>query len=188
LKQRYNRIQITEVFILTIAIIGAGVAGLSAAISLCKQGFEVHLFERACALTDVGSGIMLQPSGMSALKEMGALEHCLRFGASSTGVYGTSPLNRKVILNTRYEHWKPGAHGLGIHRSVLLDALYAVARHEGVVFHFGVEVNYYLPGDAVKLKLDSGWSDISYDALIIASGRNSSLQYKASGSFMKHRF
>ncbi len=164
---------------MAIAIIGAGVAGLSAAIYLSKLRLEVDVYERAPALSAVGSGIMLQPSGMAVLHDLGALKHCLRNGAPVTGVYGTSPLGKRVILNTLYDHWKPGAHGLGIHRSVLLDALYEKAQDAGVRFHFGTEVSDYLPGDAIQLKIDQGWSENTYQALIIASGRGSSLQFKA---------
>ena len=173
---------------MAVAIIGAGVAGICAAIYVSKHGIEVDVYERAPALSAVGSGIMLQPSGMAVLHELGALDHCLQNGAAVTGVYGTSALCKRVILDTRYDHWRPGAHGLGIHRSVLLDALYARAKDAGVRFHFGTEVSDYLPGPTIQLKLDHGWAKDAYEALIIASGRGSSLQYKAPISHSKRPY
>jgi 2-polyprenyl-6-methoxyphenol hydroxylase-like FAD-dependent oxidoreductase len=162
-----------------VAIVGAGAAGLSASIYFRKLGINVDVFERAPALSVIGSGIMLQPVGMAVLHELGALEGCLRLGAPLDGVYGTSALGKRVILNTRYDDWDPGAHGLGIHRSVLLEALYKQALQAGVRFFFGAEVADYREGAPIFLKLEQGWSEDGYGALILAGGRNSTLQFKA---------
>lgn len=162
-----------------VAIVGAGAAGLSASIYLRKQGIDVDIYERAPALSAIGSGIMLQPVGMAVLHELGALDDCLRLGAPLDGVFGTSALGKRVILNTRYDDWNPGAHGLGIHRSVLLDALFRQALNAGVRFHFGEEVVDYREGRVIALKLEQGWSEAEYDMLLLAGGRNSALQYKA---------
>lgn len=182
---------------MTVAIVGAGVAGLASSIYLKRAGHDVHVFERARTLEAVGSGIMLQPSGMAVLKDLGLLNECLRKGAPLIGVFGTSPLNGRIILDTRYEHWKPGAHGLGIHRSVLLKVLYEEARRSGVRFRFGAEVSDFFSGAKVKLTVsergqpqgknasimevtsDEQIGAGDYDALILASGRSSTLQYKA---------
>lgn len=182
---------------MTVAIVGAGVAGLAASIYLKRSGQDVHVFERAPTLEAIGSGIMLQPSGMAVLKDLGLLDECLRKGAPLKGVLGTSPLSGRVILDTRYEHWKPGAHGLGIHRSILLKVLYEEAKRCGVLFRFGVEVSDFSSATKVELSVterglsprttatvmevlsDDQIGADEYDALILASGRSSTLQYKA---------
>ncbi|WP_274644556.1 FAD-dependent oxidoreductase [Pseudomonas serbica] len=186
---------------MAIAVVGAGVAGLATSIFLKRSGLEVHVFERASTLEAVGSGIMLQPSGMAVLHELGLLDQCLRKGAPLKGVLGTSKLGERLILDTRYEHWKRGAHGLGIHRSVLLEVLYEEAKRCGVKFFFGVNVSDFVSAEVIEITvternpspasqsvLDSivATRQISseYDALILASGRNSTLQYKSS---IQHR-
>lgn len=87
---------------MAVAIIGAGVAGLATSIYLKRSGIDVHVFERAPTLEAVGSGIMLQPSGMAVLHELGLLDQCLHKGAPLKGVLGTSPLSQRLILDTRY--------------------------------------------------------------------------------------
>ena len=52
---------------LSIAIVGAGTAGLATALFLARQGFSVRLLERVPVLQPVGAGILLQPSGLAVL-------------------------------------------------------------------------------------------------------------------------
>ncbi len=49
-------------------IIGAGPAGLSTAIALRKQGFEVNVYERAKAFRPIGAGLTLSPNGLRSLE------------------------------------------------------------------------------------------------------------------------
>lgn len=50
----------------SIAIVGCGPAGLSAAIALHDAGFKERLFEQFEQPGPVGSGLMLQPTGLAA--------------------------------------------------------------------------------------------------------------------------
>jgi len=116
---------------LPIAIVGAGTAGLATALFLARQGFSVRLLERVPQLQPVGAGVLLQPSGLAVLQQLGLFAECSGLGAPVSRLYGTSATGR-VILDTRYAHWQPGSFGMGIHRSVLLTALLNAARHAGV--------------------------------------------------------
>lgn len=53
-----------------IAIIGGGIAGLSAAVALKQQGFEARVFERATSVKPVGAGIILSPNAMYILEQL----------------------------------------------------------------------------------------------------------------------
>lgn len=60
---------------LKIAVIGAGIAGLGAAIALKKhQGVDVQIYERATELREIGASIALGPNGMRALERIGVPE------------------------------------------------------------------------------------------------------------------
>jgi len=49
---------------LSIAIIGGGIGGLAAALSLLRAGLDVHVYERAKKLSEVGAGIQVRrPDG-----------------------------------------------------------------------------------------------------------------------------
>ena len=56
-----------------IAVVGAGIAGTAAALSLARAGHRVELFERAPVLGPVGAGLLLQPSGQAVLRDLGLL-------------------------------------------------------------------------------------------------------------------
>ena len=47
---------------MSIAVIGGGIGGLSAAASLLQAGFDVHVYEQAKALGEVGAGINIGPN------------------------------------------------------------------------------------------------------------------------------
>src|SRR5712692_5907676 len=50
-----------------VAIIGAGIAGVTAAATLRKAGFEADIYEQAPAFARIGAGIQLNPNGMKYL-------------------------------------------------------------------------------------------------------------------------
>ena len=64
---------------LDIAIAGCGIAGLASAAMLARDGHRVTIFERFAAPAPVGSGLLLQPTGLAVLRAMG-LDRKIRLG------------------------------------------------------------------------------------------------------------
>ena len=54
-----------------IAVVGAGPGGLSTALFLSRAGHRVTIFERFSTPHPVGSGLMLQPTGLAVLDALG---------------------------------------------------------------------------------------------------------------------
>jgi salicylate hydroxylase len=54
-----------------IAIVGAGIGGLSAALALARTGFEPVVFEQAPELGEVGAGLSLSPNAVKGLRFLG---------------------------------------------------------------------------------------------------------------------
>ena len=54
-----------------IAIIGGGIGGLSAALQLVKAGFDVHVYEQAAAIGEIGAGIQISPNASRLLVRLG---------------------------------------------------------------------------------------------------------------------
>jgi len=52
-------------------IVGAGVAGLAAALALCRHGFDIQLLEQAPAIAEVGAGLQISPNGTRVLAALG---------------------------------------------------------------------------------------------------------------------
>ncbi len=45
----------------SVAVIGAGIGGVTVALNLLRAGFDVHVYEQARALREVGAGIQISP-------------------------------------------------------------------------------------------------------------------------------
>ncbi|MBV9582173.1 MAG: FAD-dependent monooxygenase [Chloroflexi bacterium] len=61
----------------SVAVVGAGIGGLTAAITLAHAGFDVDVFEQASQFARVGAGIQMLPNPMKVLRRLG-LEPRLR--------------------------------------------------------------------------------------------------------------
>src|SRR5579863_4221849 len=57
-----------------IALVGAGLGGLAAAIALRRQGFEVQVYEQASELAEFGAGINISPNSVKFFEAMGLAE------------------------------------------------------------------------------------------------------------------
>jgi salicylate hydroxylase len=63
-----------------IAIAGAGIAGLTTALALLQQGFQVDVYEQAAQLGELGAGLQISPNGSRVLLALGlgeALRSCV---------------------------------------------------------------------------------------------------------------
>ena len=64
----------------SVAIIGGGIGGLTAAASLLRAGFDVQVYEQAKALGEVGAGINIGPNASRILHRLGIAEELGRTG------------------------------------------------------------------------------------------------------------
>src|SRR5271156_898628 len=63
-----------------IIVIGAGIGGLAAALTLRRAGFDVQVFEQASELREVGAGIQISPNASRILHRLGLKEPMRRMG------------------------------------------------------------------------------------------------------------
>ncbi len=118
-----------------IAIIGAGIGGLAAAITLRRLGLHVDVYEQASRFIRVGAGIQMGPNAMKVLRGMG-LEESLR----QTSFAPRSSLNREwntgAITNefplAEYAEERYGTPFLALHRGDLHAALASLVPPEVV--------------------------------------------------------
>jgi 2-polyprenyl-6-methoxyphenol hydroxylase-like FAD-dependent oxidoreductase len=107
-----------------IAIAGAGIGGLAAALLLHRDGHRVQLFERFDNPRPLGSGLMIQPSGMAVLDALGLADSAMQRGAPISRLFGRNAAGR-TVLDARYADLPgPPGIGLGIHRASLFGLLF----------------------------------------------------------------
>lgn len=70
-----------------IAVIGAGIGGLTAAIALCDSGFQVTIYEQSSTLTEIGAGIGVPPNACKVMRQLGLLDQLEAVGVADT--YGS---------------------------------------------------------------------------------------------------
>lgn len=113
---------------LRVAIVGYGVAGISAAILLRRLGHEVVHFERAAVAGFGGAGLLLHAAGLAVLNRLALHGAVVLRGAVVFCVYGET-LGGSKVMDLRYEDHFSGNHGLGIQRSALFELLRAADEH-----------------------------------------------------------
>ncbi|MEY4910860.1 MAG: hypothetical protein RL761_523, partial [Pseudomonadota bacterium] len=145
-----------------IAIVGAGFAGLASATLLARAGHDVTVFEKFATPQAVGAGILIQPTGLAAMRTLGIYDEILTHGARVNNLCGVSHQGRQV-LDIHYDHWQAGSFGMGLHRGALFNALWKSATDAGVNIVTGQELTQL---DALK----------DYDLRVIADGANSKLR------------
>jgi 2-polyprenyl-6-methoxyphenol hydroxylase-like FAD-dependent oxidoreductase len=64
-----------------VAVIGGGIGGLSAALQLLKAGFDVHVYEQAPRIAEIGAGIQISPNASRLL-----LRLCLKAAMDAVGM------------------------------------------------------------------------------------------------------
>lgn len=160
-----------------IAIIGAGTAGLAAAIFLARQNHQITLIERAPALTPVGAGLMLQPTGLSVLSALGVRDEIERYGARIDVLHGTA-VSERTVMNTHYAHLDANLYGVGIHRASLchvLDSALSALPHQRWI---GTQVEALAErGNEVVVNFvrHGAREQTAFDAVLIANGSASTL-------------
>ncbi|WP_306673953.1 FAD-dependent oxidoreductase, partial [Tahibacter caeni] len=160
---------------LDIAVVGYGTAGQAAARLLQRQGHRLAVFERAPQPRPVGAGLLLQPTGLAVLAELGLLAAALRCGEPIAQLLGATTAGRTVI-DMRYTDLAADCSGLGMQRGALFELLRDADVERQL--HSGVTI---VDVDAVRgeLRDDGGSRHGPYDLVLICGGAASALRSAA---------
>jgi 6-hydroxynicotinate 3-monooxygenase len=122
----------------SIAIIGAGIGGLTVAGSLIRLGFEVDIYEQAGQFAPIGAGIQLTANAMKALGGLGLAEPLRRAGFAPSAFHSrewdTGTITNLLTMGRPLEE-RYGAPDLMIHRARLHSAIAALIPLDRI--HFG---------------------------------------------------
>jgi 2-polyprenyl-6-methoxyphenol hydroxylase-like FAD-dependent oxidoreductase len=108
-------------------IAGGGLGGLTAAVALCRRGWDVCVFEQAESLEPVGAGISLWPNALRALDVLGVGETA-RAHATLTGPGGVRRPDGSWVARTDIGAAVQNRFGdplVLLHRAELVDMLVA---------------------------------------------------------------
>lgn len=160
-----------------IGILGGGIAGLSAALALHKQGHRCRVYERRAAPSVMGAGVTLWPNAGFVLQELGLLEDVGAAGGRPVSVHrmdaAGEPLGGLDITLLDQIMGYP-THTI-LRRDLQMVLLDHVTR-AGIPVRFGhraVAIELDASGNAVA-RFDNGQS-IRPDLLVGADGRMDSV-------------
>ncbi|KAJ6545018.1 FAD/NAD(P)-binding domain-containing protein [Mycena vulgaris] len=167
---------------LNVSIVGAGIAGLTAAIALRRNGHLVQIFETSEIKTEIGAALSVQSNAMRVLEHLGVHRDNLKgvtFAGnmlfSSEGGEGTT--NRWLVP---FANEKPGVM---CHRSDLHDELKRLALGDGegtpVKLHLGSKV-LACDSDEATITMESG-KIVHADLVLGADGINSVIRTEILG-------
>jgi salicylate hydroxylase len=109
-----------------IAIIGAGIGGMTAAVTLAQKGFKINVFEQAPELSEVGAGLTVTPNATKGLIYLGLGEAMNKIGMAHD-LQGVRHYQTKEIIVPlkRGKHMleKYGAYQFQVHRADIHDLL-----------------------------------------------------------------
>lgn len=161
---------------LEVAIAGAGPAGLAAALFLARAGHRVTIFERFDRPAPVGSGLILQPTGLSVLSALGLFDPVMALGSRIDRLHGADAASGRTVLDVRYDARPGNRFGLAVHRAALFDVLYQAVLAEGIAVTTSATVDAVDAGERVTLLDDGGRSLGAFDLVVDASGARSRLR------------
>lgn len=164
-------------------VVGAGIAGCSAAIVLAKRGIKVTLIEKQNEWRFQSSGIFVYSNGLQALQRVGVLDDILSAGfAINDGKNIYLDHEGKPIVDVYYPTVSPEIPPiLGIKRSEIHRILAARLDHLGVNIRLATTVQQIVPPvetsaeDATEVVLSDG-SMAHYDLILACDGIRSQVR------------
>lgn len=171
-----------------IIIAGAGIGGLTAALTLARAGFRVDVFERAARVSEFGAGLQISPNASRLLIGLG-LEHRLEhlIGRPLSLVVRSGP-SAEVLVDmplgeAAVRRW--GAPTWVVHRGDLQAALAgAAAEDPDIAIHTGHTIEgavEHQRGLSVLVAGPKGVEELEAAALIAADGVRSKLRALVTG-------
>jgi salicylate hydroxylase len=167
----------------SVNIIGAGIAGLAAAIPLARKGHTVTIYESNTTLSELGAGLQLTPNATRVLYHWGlesaflklanepAVMKVLRFADASE--IGEIALNPQQTWEYGYPHWT-------CYRPDLQQLLAEAALQSGAKIEFGKRVAD-VDVEEGTIRFQNGMTT-QPDLVVVADGISSKIREKLPGN------
>ena len=157
---------------LDIAVVGCGVAGQAAATLLAERGHRVTIYERFTEPQPIGAGLLLQPTGLAVLRELGladASDRARRARCRARGAHPSRPLHPRPALRPSAS---PGARRRHPSRHFVRPAARPPEQSPAKLVT-GAEI---VDVDQTHLVEESGARHGPFDLIVAADGAHSALR------------
>jgi salicylate hydroxylase len=172
---------------ISVAIVGGGIGGLCAALSLLRIGIDAHVYEQADALTEAGAGIQISPNASRILDRVGLAEALANSAVASVAVHQRRWQDGRTLLGAPLAEVMAGAFGAPhyqIHRADLLKVLAEALPTANL--HLGHRLKTLMDhGHHVEATFENG-KRIAVDALVGADGIHSAVRRAVFGPENPH--
>jgi hypothetical protein len=164
----------------SVAVVGCGIGGLTTAIALRRAALDVHVYEQADELGEVGAGVGMWPNALRALEPLGLADAVLSLSGGAIGSALRRPDGRYLLRQPSdvvKARW--GASFISVHRAEL-HALLA-ANLDPATIHLGARcTGFEQTHRTVRVHFDGG-SDVEADILVGADGVRSVVRSQVAG-------
>jgi salicylate hydroxylase len=159
---------------LSLAIVGGGIGGLSAALSLLRAGVDLQVYERARTISEIGAGIAVSPNAARLLHRLGLAQALEATAVKPLAWHDRRWDDGRTLLCSPVAGVMEAAFGFPLyhmHRADLVNALARALPPERV--HVGHALKTFVErGNQVEAEFENG-AHIRLDALVGADGIHS---------------
>ncbi len=154
-----------------VAIVGAGIGGLTAAVAMHRRDIEVEVYEQSPQITEIGAGVSLSPNAIKAFRALGLDAQIAAIGFESDNqlvrAWDSGDVISKVFRKGVYEK-EFGAPYLSAHRADLVEVLRQQLPDS--IFHLGARcVAVETGADGARAHFADG-ATIEADLIVGADG------------------
>ena len=121
---------------LQVRVVGAGIAGLAAALAWSQSGASVHLWEKASSIKEVGAGLQISPNGLAVLSRLGLKDEVVNISDRAEAVDLCDSKEGKLVCRLDLKTHAPDLDFLLVHRADLIRTLFQACKAQGVRFAF----------------------------------------------------
>lgn len=162
-----------------IAVIGAGLGGLAAALALAARRARVTVYEQAPALVEAGAGIQVAPNGVAVLEALGLRDAAEAVASVPEAVelrdwragrtVARLPLGQACVARYGRPYWQ-------FHRADLLGVLAAAVAEAGIALRLGSRIAEVAPtADGLRLRPEAG-PEAAAELVVAADGVRSAVR------------